>query len=62
MSATTIGIVGSVFFDGVEVPTTADVSIDVLDSWTNSGFAPASPTTISWCDGKVTEAATLAVS
>ncbi|MGH3875477.1 MAG: hypothetical protein ACRDSK_00400 [Actinophytocola sp.] len=62
MSTTTIGILDSLFFDGAGAPTHADVSIDVLDSWTNSGRAPVSPTTISWCDGTATEAATLAVS
>lgn len=41
------------FFNVVE-PSDAggDIHIDVLDSWTNSGLAAVSPTTISWADGK----------
>jgi hypothetical protein len=51
MSTTTFDILSSVFFNGAEAPSYGDISIDVLDSWTNAGRAAVEPTTISWCDG-----------
>lgn len=51
MSTTTREIFSSFFFNGVEAPAAGNLSIDVLDSWTNTGFAAVAPTTISWCDG-----------
>jgi hypothetical protein len=54
MSPTTSELLRSVFFNGAETPTYANISIDVLDSWTNSGMAAVAPTTISWSDGRST--------
>ncbi|HEX2133650.1 MAG TPA: hypothetical protein VHH15_19060 [Actinophytocola sp.] len=47
---------GALFFDGAETSGQHDISIDVLDSWSNSGVAAVAPTTISWCDGRTTAA------
>jgi len=33
----------------------SELTIEVLDSCTNSGRAPTAPTTISWCDGHAAE-------
>lgn len=52
MSTTTREIFSSVFFNGAEAPAAGNLSIDVLDSWTNTGLAAVAPTTISWCDGR----------
>lgn len=57
MSTTHTEILNSLFFNGAEAPADSGVSIDVLDSWTNTGFAAVSPTTISWSDGRSTSAA-----
>jgi hypothetical protein len=52
MSTTTTEILRSFFFNGAEAPVGGNISIDVLDSWTNAGMAAVAPTTISWSDGR----------
>jgi hypothetical protein len=52
MSINASEIVNAFFFGGAEAPAGGDLHIDVLDSWTNTGIAAVSPTTISWCDGQ----------
>jgi len=54
MPTTTCEILSSFFFNGADAPAAGNVSIDVLDSWTNTGLAAVAPTTISWCDGRPT--------
>lgn len=54
MSNTTSEIRKAFFYNGPDVPAAGNVSIDVLDSWTNTGLAAVAPTTISWCDGRPT--------
>ncbi|MGB3440607.1 MAG: hypothetical protein WBA97_17820 [Actinophytocola sp.] len=51
MSTATSEILRSFFFSGAEAPAAGSISIDVLDSWTNSGLTAVAPTTISWSDG-----------
>lgn len=51
MPTTTSEILSSFFFDGADAPATGTISIDVLDSQTNTGLTAVAPTTISWCDG-----------
>ena len=45
-------IVRSFFFEGSDAPAGNALSVDVLDSWTNSGIAAVRPTTISWSEGQ----------
>ncbi|CAL9614765.1 hypothetical protein AB0A74_23855 [Saccharothrix sp. NPDC042600] len=45
-------IVRSFFFEGAEAPAAGALSVDVLDSWTNTGIAAVRPTTISWSEGQ----------
>ncbi|HEY0449292.1 hypothetical protein [Actinophytocola sp.] len=52
MTTTTREILSSLFFNGAEASSHGNISIDVLDSWTNGGIAAVAPTTISWCDGR----------
>ena len=52
MSTTTSELLRSFFFNGAEAPAGGNISIDVLDSWTNAGMAAVAPTTISWADGR----------
>jgi hypothetical protein len=52
MSTTTSELLRSFFFNGAEAPVAGNLSIDVLDSWTNAGMAAVAPTTISWSDGR----------
>ena len=52
MSTTTSELLRSFFFNGSEAPAGGNISIDVLDSWTNTGLAAVAPTTISWSDGR----------
>jgi hypothetical protein len=52
MTTTTSEILRSFFFNGGEAPAGGNISIDVLDSWTNTGMAAVAPTTISWSDGR----------
>ena len=52
MATTTTEVLRSFFFNGAEAPAGGNISIDVLDSWTNAGLAAVAPTTISWCDGR----------
>jgi hypothetical protein len=54
MSTTTSELLRSFFFNGAEAPVGGNISIDVLDSMTNSGLAAVAPTTISWSDGRAT--------
>lgn len=51
MTTTTSEILRSFFSSGGEAPAGGNISIDVLDSWTNAGMAAVAPTTISWSDG-----------
>ena len=51
MPTTTSEILSSFFFNGADAPAAGNLSIDVLDSRTNTGLAAVAPTTISWCDG-----------
>ncbi|HEX2299521.1 MAG TPA: hypothetical protein VHH34_13580 [Pseudonocardiaceae bacterium] len=52
MSTTTTEVLRSFFFNGAEAPAGGNISIDVLDSWTNAGLAAVAPTTISWSDAR----------
>jgi hypothetical protein len=52
MSTTTSELLRSFFFNGAEAPAAGNISIDVLDSWTNTGLAAVAPTTITWSDGR----------
>ncbi|WP_309116648.1 hypothetical protein [Saccharothrix sp.] len=45
-------IVRAFFFEGAEAPAAGALSVDVLDSWTNTGIAAVRPTTISWSEGQ----------
>lgn len=60
MSTTTTEVLRSFFFNGAEAPAAGNISIDVLDSWTNTGLAAVAPTTISWSDGRATGNSTVA--
>ena len=53
MSPTTRELLRTLF-DGADAGADCKISIDVLDSWTNSGLAAVAPTTISWSDGRST--------
>ena len=50
----TTEIVKAFFSDGSDVPAGGDVRIDVLDSWTNVGFAAVIPSTGCICDSRYT--------
>jgi hypothetical protein len=52
MSIITSEIISSFFFNGADAPAGGNLSIDVLDSWTNTGLTAVAPTTISWSDGR----------
>lgn len=52
MSTTTREAVRSLFFEGTESGADNTISIDVLDSWSNSRLRAVAPTTISWSDGR----------
>jgi hypothetical protein len=54
MSASTREVLQSFFFEGTTPGSDCKISIDVLDSRTNSGLAAVAPTTISWSDGRST--------
>lgn len=62
MSIITSEIISSFFFNGAEASASGNISIDILDSWTNTGLTAVAPTTISWSDGRSTASDVLVAS